>query len=588
MSATGLVSLLAFVLVVISATRLAAASGGRSVFVAAVYEHAVVSAVRPCTSRSEALQVIFQNLKSYAIAVQASKEQGADIIVFPEYGVTGLLGFATLLQPELFFETVPDPSAGAWCPCSASADAGIEAQHYLSCLARNSSIYVVANMGDRQPCQQLEKNCRSRGYYLFNTNVVFDPSGCLVARYHKQNLFLSEAIVLDSPPSIEHAVFDTEFGRFGTFTCFDAVFRSPAVDLVEQYGVSHVVFPTAWMNVLPHYSAVAYHSAWARGMGVNYLAANIHAPQLRMVGSGIYSPSGPLLYAYNATAAGDGVLLVTPVHVLGQRSTIAAAALRSTATAALRGPSEWPGQQRPPGGQHGGVANAVPLAGHGVGGHSSAGFTFTSEVFGDLYTFVLLPAQSGSARVCQKAVCCTAEYTRADESGDLVALGAFDGMHTLEGRYYLEVCIVVRCSSTDQSSCGSPTNSSHAVISSFTFTSTTATSYVFPEILTVDNELAAGEWQFSKQVVPCENGVCYESTIRGSFVKPLISSTHFGRNYDRDEWHSSDDPTPYSQTRGSHSIEHYNSNMAGCRSYLLSKAHSVVCLFVTLMSYILN
>lgn len=58
-------------------------------------------------------------------------------------------------------------------------------QERLSCMARNNSIYVVANMGDKKLCNSSDPSCPSDGRYQYNTDVVFDPEGKLVARYHK-------------------------------------------------------------------------------------------------------------------------------------------------------------------------------------------------------------------------------------------------------------------------------------------------------------------------------------------------------------------------------------------------------------------
>lgn len=88
----------------------------------------------------------------------------------------------------------------------------------------------------------------------------------------------------NAPVEPEFVTFNTPFGKFGIFTCFDVLFHDPAVSLVTKFQVDTILFPTAWMDVLPHLAAIEFHSAWAMGMGVNFLAANIHNPLRRMTG----------------------------------------------------------------------------------------------------------------------------------------------------------------------------------------------------------------------------------------------------------------------------------------------------------------
>ena len=91
--------------------------------------------------------------------------------------------------------------------------------------------------------------------------------------YDKKNLFRTETETFDQP-NLELATFQTEFGKFGLMTCFDAMFEHPFLDLVQTQEVDSLVFLTAWQSVPPHLTAVGFHSSLARGKQINYLASN--------------------------------------------------------------------------------------------------------------------------------------------------------------------------------------------------------------------------------------------------------------------------------------------------------------------------
>ena len=226
--------------------------------------------------------------------------QKVNIIVFPEDGLFGMAFSRKGL--ESYLEYIPDPEEN-WNPCkSPEKYNNTEIQQDLSCMAIKSSLFVVANMGDYQPCDsKKDKNCPKDGHYQFYTNVVYNSSGYIVAKYHTINLFFEKQF--DYPPVPKAVTFDTDFGRFAVFTCFDILFKNPAIDSLKP-GVGNVVFPTAWMDALPLLAAVQYHSAFAAGAKVNLLAANINLPLFRFHGSGIYSPTGFSAFRYNETRGG--------------------------------------------------------------------------------------------------------------------------------------------------------------------------------------------------------------------------------------------------------------------------------------------
>ena len=162
----------------------------------------------------------------------SSHMQGADIIIFPEYGAFGI-GFDTRDSIYPFLEEIPNPDDFNWNPClDAENITEVLAQFSLSCMAIEHNLYVVANIGNKITCDpQSDPRCPQDGRYQYNTNVVFDPEGNLVSRYHKQTLYYEE--YYDTPAEVEHSTFQTPFGKFGSMVCFDVLFEEPAIGLVE-------------------------------------------------------------------------------------------------------------------------------------------------------------------------------------------------------------------------------------------------------------------------------------------------------------------------------------------------------------------
>ena len=107
-------------------------------------------------------------------------------------------------------------------------------------MAKKYGLFLVANLGTVEPCDpERDRRCPADGRYQYNTNVAFDPAGRLVARYRKYHTFFSERVTFDTPVTVDYSYFDTPFGRFGTFVCFDALFRyvknGCLVRLTEKY-----------------------------------------------------------------------------------------------------------------------------------------------------------------------------------------------------------------------------------------------------------------------------------------------------------------------------------------------------------------
>ncbi|XP_069137782.1 pantetheinase-like [Argopecten irradians] len=432
-------------------------------FKAAVYEHAVIFPPQRSRvlSRDASLSVMKNNLDVYREQCMEAAVQKAQIIVFPEYGLYGLGWTRRTIAPYLEF--VPDPYTKSWVPCDdPSRYNNTDVQRQLSCMAKNSSIYLVANIGARQPCSGSDLHCPSDGHFQFSTNVVYDSNGKFIARYFKQNLNFDE-LFFDRPSITNYTVFTTPFGRFATFSSYDIMFQNPAITMITKMNVTNIVYPVAWKMELPLLAAIEIHSAFSEGMHVNLMAANLHLPSIGYLGSGIYWPSGASnneVYYNNMSLSSGGKLLVqdlTPVD-----SNI---------------PTKYATFQK-----HNLPQNNVNER------STTRDDEFQAVMNHDLYTFVPFTKGYGHYKVCQNTLCCQVFFQGMFENV-LYALGAFDGMHTYNGHYPLQVCTFVPCINGSIASCGHSSVHSIGFISTMTFSGNFSTNrYVLPEVLvTRDN-----------------------------------------------------------------------------------------------------
>lgn len=265
--------------------------------------------------------------------------------------------------------------------------------------------------------------------------------GLLVARYHKYNLYFEAAF--DAPPQPEVVTFQTPFaGRFGLITCFDVLFREPALLLLEKVenhflqvlltsnfsqhaslpacsqGVRQIILPLAWMNQLPLLDTIQFQRAFSLGANVTLLAANIRNERLIMTGSGIYTPSSAAYHHAQRGEPEEGRLLVARVPVLDPG---------------------WLGQS-PDLVETPGFCSSETCFGSTTS-RPPASPVFISSMMYDPFTFALLSPTDGEVRVCNGTFCCSLQYRWLTETSgtELYALGAFAGTHTVNGRYAVQV-----------------------------------------------------------------------------------------------------------------------------------------------------
>lgn len=130
---------------------------------------------------------------------------------------------------------------------------------------------------------------------------------------------------------------------------------------------------------------------------------------MAFTGSGIYEPNGPIAYHYN-TETENGHLLIAQLNSRPHLS-----------------------PTYPPAVNWSSYATSIKH-------FSPSDQDFTGVVYYDLFTFMELTKIEGNHTICQKNLCCHLSYRMAEKREDeAYVLGAFDGLHIVEGEYYLQV-----------------------------------------------------------------------------------------------------------------------------------------------------
>ncbi|KAM0726634.1 Vanin-like protein 1 [Formica fusca] len=232
------------------------------------------------TNSNETLK---KNSDAYVEHIKTARVYNADIIVFPENGLTT---FKFPKREEMQDWTTIIPSASSnYTPCTDSTIKVSEALKKISCAARNNTIYVVINIAEKLPCT--EDVCPKDKMFYYNSNVVFDRTGKIIARYRKTNFLGERQFNVISEPKI--VIFDTDFGvKFGTLICFDILFYEPALQLTRDHQITDIVYSTTWFSEAPFLTAVQTQAGWSFSEDVNFLASGYNEPASGSTGSGIY------------------------------------------------------------------------------------------------------------------------------------------------------------------------------------------------------------------------------------------------------------------------------------------------------------
>nr|XP_033199193.1 vanin-like protein 1 [Bombus vancouverensis nearcticus]XP_033199194.1 vanin-like protein 1 [Bombus vancouverensis nearcticus]XP_033199195.1 vanin-like protein 1 [Bombus vancouverensis nearcticus] len=249
------------------------------------YYTAAVVEFAPAYYWHDAVLTLRKNTNAYIEYIEKASKQGADIIVFPEDGLTSI-HLPDKSQMNSWTTVIPS-AVDEYIPCTGTDVNVSETLRRLSCAARENRIYVVVNIAEKRLANHTDARPSNETWHYHNTNVVFDRTGKIIARYRKVNLYMEAEFDKIEIPEI--VTFDTDFGvRFGTFICFDILFSVPPLSLTRIEGVSNIVYTTAWFSETPFLTAIQTQFGWSFAENVNLLVAGYHQPAIGSSGSGIY------------------------------------------------------------------------------------------------------------------------------------------------------------------------------------------------------------------------------------------------------------------------------------------------------------
>ncbi|XP_012266871.2 vanin-like protein 2 [Athalia rosae] len=524
--------------------RLLCAVIGIAVFYELIYEISAadefsyvgaVAEYHPVLTGDNGTEIANENAKNFITMMAKAAEHNADIIVFPENGLT--VGFTYSKENRTMYPSFSTflPDDNAHVPCKNSETVVIEALQSLSCAAQNYSMYVVINLMEMKKCNASETEshgCPSDGLFFYNTNVVLDRNGTIISRYRKFNLFAEPGVDVTSTADV--ASFTTDFDvTFGHFICFDILFKEPALTLVKDYNITDIVYPTHWFSEMPYLTTLQVQASWSYANDVNFLASSFNNPSSGSGGSGIYAGKDGHLITYWPEYSSNALLVATvPKLINGERNV----SLVSSTSALYYAFNDSE------------ISTLVGLE------------VIPQRLFAQenltLFTTSELDFVNGtteiSKEVCNREFCCSFHVNSnfANESVTETSkyykyrIAVFNGIRLYPGigTGGIQVCSIISCTDATLESCGT-----RFAVTDDVVTATVFHSIVISGNFSTDADMAQMPSSLTTDILPLNpsdfsySAVDYENSIDRSIVYNLTSGTRnllnfaiFGRNFSGD------------------------------------------------------
>lgn len=195
------------------------------------------------------------NLDLYLNATILAAKQGADIVVFPEFGI-GMPADSCVSPSQVWPYCEPIPFSIGQSPCASNGAIDTPIQYAASCMASQFGLYVAIN------------TCESSAEGNYNSELVFEAkTGNLVASYRKEHPWYNKCFLTPSQPDL--TTFSLGSLQVGLMTCFDIIFPSPGPALVDK-GVKTFVYSAS----IPMIGA-GVQSLWSAAHNATLLGSNL-------------------------------------------------------------------------------------------------------------------------------------------------------------------------------------------------------------------------------------------------------------------------------------------------------------------------
>jgi len=185
------------------------------------YPRSIVAAVQAAPSYFDVNECI-SRLRHYTTR---AKESGASLVVFSESFIPGFPSWVHMLAPldqhDLFKKFAQN-----------SIEIPGPAFQQLQEIARDNQVFLSVGVTEKAPKQSLG--------VLWNTNLIFDPDGNLIARHRKLLPTWSEKLIWSFGDGSTLNVHDTEIGRIGALICGENTNSLAKYALISQGEQIHI------------------------------------------------------------------------------------------------------------------------------------------------------------------------------------------------------------------------------------------------------------------------------------------------------------------------------------------------------------